>query len=102
MNLDVKSDHLTNILTILKTYLPKEANIYVFGSRAKNCAKPYSDLDLAIELNKEKLNFSTLAKLTSAFENTTIPYAIDIIDLNSISTSFKKNIKNDLIKLNIH
>lgn len=100
MVFDVESNHLELIKQILKTFVP-DASIYVFGSRAKNCAKPYSDLDLAIDLNGQKFDLSALAKLKSAFEQTTIPYTIDIVDLNGISDEFRNNIKNDLVKLNI-
>lgn len=98
MVFDVEARHLELIKQVLKTFLP-DASVYVFGSRAKKCAKPYSDLDLAIDLNGEKLDLPMLAKLNSALEETTIPYKIDIVDLNSISREFKKNIQEDLIKL---
>ncbi len=96
MFFDVEPNHLEIVKGVLNKIIPN-ATVYVFGSRAKNCAKPYSDLDLAIDINGEKLNLSTLAKLKSAFEETTIPYKIDIVDLNSISEEFKNNIKNDLV-----
>jgi len=99
MILAVEPRHLELVKKILKQFVP-EAVVYVFGSRAKNCAKPYSDLDLAIDLNGQKLDLSALAKLKSSFEETTIPYKIDVVDLNSISDEFKDNIKEDLIKLN--
>jgi uncharacterized protein len=99
MTFAVEVRHLELIKKIFKQIVP-DAILYVFGSRAKNCAKPYSDLDLAIDLNGQKIDLSTLAKLKSAFEETTIPYKIDVVDLNSISDEFKNNIKDDLVKLN--
>jgi prepilin-type N-terminal cleavage/methylation domain-containing protein len=98
--INVEPRHLEIIKEILSKYV-SDAKIYVFGSRAKKSAKPYSDLDIAVDLNDQKLNLSILAKLTSAFEQTTIPYKIDVIDLNSISEEFKNNIKNDLIELTV-
>lgn len=98
MNLAVEQRHLELVKEILKKIVP-DANVYVFGSRAKNNPKPYSDLDLAVDLGGKKLDLLTLAKLNSAFEETTIPYKIDVVDLNSISDEFKNNIKNDLAKL---
>jgi len=98
MSLAVEERHLELVKSIIKKIVP-DAAVYVFGSRAKNCAKPYSDLDLAVDLNGQKLNLSMLAKLNSAFEETTIPYKIDVVDLNSISDEFKNNIKDDLVKL---
>lgn len=98
MSFNVEERHLEIVKKNLQEIVPN-ATVYIFGSRAKGYAKPYSDLDLAIDLNGEKLNLSTLAKLNSFFEGTTIPYKIDIVDLNSINDEFKSNIKNDLIKL---
>lgn len=99
MILDVEPRHLKLIMGILKKHLPLGAKVYAFGSRAKNCAKQYSDLDLAIDINGDKLDFSTESKLKSDFENSLIPYTLDVVDLNSISESFRNNIKNDLIEL---
>ncbi len=100
MNLDVESKHFKIITNILKELVPS-AKVFVFGSRAKkNKAKPYSDLDIALDCNGKNIDLSTLARLGSAFEQTTIPYTIDIVDLNGISEEFKNNIKHDLLELN--
>lgn len=97
--IDIQPKHLTSVLDILKTHIPQNAKIYVFGSRAKGCAKEYSDLDLAIDLDGEKLGFNLECKIKTAFENSLIPYTVDVVDLNAISDSFKTNIENDLIEL---
>jgi len=99
MQLDIQTHHLTQIIEILKTYLPKNAKVYAFGSRARNDAKQYSDLDLAIDLGA-KIDFQLECNLKVAFEDSLIPYNVDIIDLNSINKSFKNNIEDDLIELN--
>lgn len=98
-SIEVEPKHLTQILNILKAYVPLNAKVYAFGSRAKGCAKEYSDLDLAIDLNGEKLGFELECKIKVAFEDSLIPYTVDVIDLNSISESFKTNIKDDLVAL---
>jgi len=98
--LDIESNHLVQVLAILKTHLPANAKVYVFGSRAKNEAKQYSDLDLAIDLG-QKLDFSLECKLKVDFEESLIPYTVDVVDLNSISESFRDNIKNDLVELKL-
>lgn len=97
--IDIEPKHKSIVLDILTTFLPSDTIIYVFGSRAKNCAKPHSDLDIAVEIPNKKLNLSILAKLKSAFEDSLIPYTVDIIDLNNITDEFKTNIKDDLVEL---
>jgi len=74
-----------------------EYKLYLFGSRAKGNAKKYSDIDLAID--SKNFNSEIKSKLENFFSNSTIPYEIDIIDLNNINDQFKQLIKNDLIEI---
>ena len=58
--------------------LPDE-HIYLFGSRARGEASPYSDIDIAIEgsrpLKKE------LAQVRFTIEESGLPYKVDLVDL---------------------
>lgn len=82
---------------IIVNKILKELNVlvYEFGSWAKNCAKPISDLDLCL---KDNLDKSTVGKLQDAFEESDLPFKVDIIVWSDISDSFKKHIEKDLIK----
>lgn len=71
--------------------------LYIFGSRVKGRAKEYSDIDIAID--SEELSSANKSKLEALFENSTIPYEVDIVDLNNITETFKNIIKSDLVKL---
>ena len=71
--------------------------LYVFGSRAKNRAKKYSDIDLAID--SQELTPQIKTKLEFTFENSTLPYEVDIINLNDIDNKFKDLILKDLIEI---
>lgn len=65
--------------------------VYLFGSRAENRANRASDVDLAVDTNegvKEKL-----ARIQTAFEESEIPFTVDIVDLNSTSPALKQKIK---------
>lgn len=75
----------------------KNYKLYIFGSRVKNKAKQYSDIDIAIDSNE--LTGEIKTKLAFIFENSTIPYEVDIVDLNNVSDTFKSLIKQDLIEL---
>ena len=99
MNLDIEQRHLAQVIDILNKYLPSDANVYAFGSRARGDAKQYSDLDLAVDVNGQKLDFVTSTKLQTDFEDSLIPYTIDVLDLNSIDENFKKNIENDFVQI---
>lgn len=40
-----------------------------------------------------------MLKIKNEFENSTLPYEVDIVDLNNISEVFKGHIINDLVKI---
>jgi predicted nucleotidyltransferase len=97
--IDIQKD-VRNILTDnLRTHLTKGEQVYIFGSRAKGAAGKYSDLDIAIDGQGEKLDFSMECALKGDLEESDIPYRIDIIDLNAITPQFKQLIQNDLVHL---
>lgn len=54
----------------------------LFGSRAKGNYKPGSDIDLAVK--GEEIGREDLAALWSAFEDSPLPFFVDIIDYDSI------------------
>ena len=84
-------------LNIVKEILNKHAiDAYVFGSRAKNCAKPFSDLDLCFKTDYDK---STIRKLADDFEESDLPFKVDIVLWSEISESFKAQIESDLLIL---
>lgn len=97
MDLEIDPEHLKIVLRVLAKHLrPSEASVYVFGSRAKRTAKHCSDLDLAIE--STSLPYSTILAIKSDFEDSLLPYTVDVVDLNKIA-GFRDLIKNDLVKL---
>jgi predicted nucleotidyltransferase len=71
----------------------------VYGSRANGTAWKYSDVDLALLNSKGKIPISTISKLSLDFEESLLPYKVDIIDLHTVSDAFKKAIETDLVKL---
>ena len=88
----VSSDEFKIIINILKVYI-KKGKVYAFGSRYKNNNRKFSDLDIAIDIGK-KLSFEFLTALKEAFEESDLPYRVDIIDYNNISDKFKKIVDN--------
>ena len=68
----------------------------VFGSRAKGKAKPYSDLDLAV-LGDDPMSIEEMARLNEAFEESALPFKVDVVDWALVAPSFRKAIENDLV-----
>ncbi|MDR2642013.1 MAG: nucleotidyltransferase domain-containing protein [Planctomycetaceae bacterium] len=98
----IDEKHFAIIRQIIQEILGEVAvRVYVFGSRAKNSADKYSDLDLAIECydNNEMLSSKLLLKLAVAFENSLLPYKVDIVDLKKISKEFRSEIETDFIPI---
>ena len=82
------SEEFEIIIKILNAHI-KKGKVYAFGSRYKNNNRKYSDFDIAIDTG-EKLSFEFLNILKEAFEESDLPYRVDIIDYNNISDKFKK------------
>ena len=92
--------HLDFVLSVLKRNISDvDAKFYIFGSRVKGTNKKYSDIDIAIDLNGKKLDTSILGKILIEFQDSTLPYEVDVVDLNSIDEDFRNLIKKDLVLL---
>ncbi|MGN0031775.1 MAG: nucleotidyltransferase family protein [Candidatus Gastranaerophilaceae bacterium] len=94
--IDLEEKYINFVRETVKKYL-QDCKIYIFGSRVKNTAKKYSDIDIA--LKSDCLNEKILLKIKNEFEDSTLPYEVDLIDLNTISEKFKAQITNDLTEI---
>jgi len=63
---DLSADHRRLVLDILRANLPPKTKVWLFGSRATGRARPYSDLDLAIDVDRP-MTLDELAILGEAF-----------------------------------
>lgn len=86
--IDVSPGHLKIILDILKRFAPS-CEVRAFGSRCNGKAQKYSDLDLAI-VGNEKIDQRLLIDIKDAFEESDLPYRVDVLDWHSISNNFRK------------
>lgn len=96
--IDLNAEYLTTIKRILQAHLPPHAKTWVFGSRVLGTAKKFSDIDLLIDLGKP-IPLDILAQLSTEFEESDLPYKVDVADAQSISPSFYKVIQKQLIPL---
>ncbi|MDE2747617.1 MAG: restriction endonuclease subunit S [Chloroflexota bacterium] len=86
---DIRPDHLGIVQDILIKNLPAGVKVWVFGSRANWTTKDSSDLDLALE-GEGKLSHKVLGALKDAFEDSSLPYTVDVVDFNRIGDAFKQ------------
>ncbi len=95
--LDLRPEHLKLVQEILNTYVP-DCTVWAFGSRTQRNAKPTSDLDLAIlDLHPSKAKI--IGKLLEAFEESTLPMKVDVLDWNQTNESFRNIIERQKISL---
>ncbi len=78
---------LAEVVKLLKEELEPE-KIILFGSRAKGEARPYSDIDLALE-GAKPLSLRELRKLKEKIETISWPYFVDLIFLEKTKDEFK-------------
>ena len=97
---DIRPDHLAIVQGILREHLPVDAKVWVFGSRANWTTKDSSDLDLALD-GESKLSHKLLGALKDAFEDSTLPYTVDVVDLNAVSHAFKQIVKEQRVALTL-
>ena len=95
---DIRPDHLEIVQGILREHLPAGVKIWVFGSRANWTTKDSSDLDLALE-GKSHLSHKLLGALKDAFEESSLPYTVDVVDLHRISGSFRQIVESQRVHL---
>lgn len=95
--LDIQPSHLAIIQQILTDYL-NEYEVWVFGSRAKKTARPFSDLDLVI-MSEQPLPLSLFAQVEMAFSESDLPYRADLLDWATTSAEFRQIIQPQKVLL---
>ncbi len=97
MELDLELKYVNFIRDKILALIP-DVEIYFFGSRTQGKALEYSDVDVALK-SSDKIPIEKMLQLKAQFEESTIPYKIDIVDLNNLKAEFKKIIEKDLYKI---
>ena len=95
---DIRPDHLEIVQGILREHLPVGVKVWVFGSRANWTTKDSSDLDLALE-SKTMLSHKVLGALKDAFEGSSLPYTVDVVDMSMIGNSFRQIVESQRVPL---
>lgn len=85
--IDITPGEMDLVKAILKEYVP-EARVIAFGSRVNGTKRDISDLDLAID-SARKMSIYEIGRLKEAFQESTLPFRVDVIDWNRTSEEFK-------------
>ncbi len=95
--IDISPEYWQIVREILQRYVP-DREVWAFGSRAKWTAKEFSDLDLAI-IGDTPLSIALTADMKEAFQESALPFKIDIVDWASITPSFRQVIQATKIQI---
>jgi type I restriction enzyme S subunit len=97
MSLALTPEQRAIVRDILQSHLPPSAKIWVFGSRATGGAKPFSDLDLAIDAARP-LTLDETASLRDAFSESDLPWKVDVVDTHTIDAGFRQIILTNAVR----
>jgi predicted nucleotidyltransferase len=84
---NVSRKHIETIKRILAQYVGG-CEVRAFGSRVIGPAKEHSDLDLAVVAGN-KIQRRAKMLLREAFEESDLPFRVDVIDYNAVSGEFR-------------
>ncbi len=86
-----KDKIIKETVQIVKENISDDYKVVLFGSWAKGNALETSDIDIGI-LGKEKVAWSSMAKILEKVENIRTLRSIDVVDLNSVDKSFRDSV----------
>ncbi|MDD2309355.1 MAG: nucleotidyltransferase domain-containing protein [Desulfuromonadaceae bacterium] len=87
------------VCDILANHIPGR-EVRIFGSRANGTAKPYSDIDLVI-MGNEPLPVTTMRILRDAFDDSDLPFQVDLVEWAETSEEFRVVIEKSAIPLEL-
>lgn len=96
-NIELSVEQLGIVQDILRQHVP-EREVWAFGSRAKHTAKKFSDLDLAV-MGDAPLGLPLQAALNEAFQESALPFKVDLVDWASITPVFRAVIERDRVRV---
>jgi predicted nucleotidyltransferase len=85
--INISPEYLEMIRRILTAHVC-DCEVRAFGSRINGTAKDHSDLDLAV-VASDKMERRTKMLVKEAFEESDLPFRVDIVDYNAISDEFR-------------
>ena len=94
--LQLSEKHRAMIRALLARHLPG-TEVWAYGSRVRGTARPWSDLDLVAFAGPAQKN--AVAELREAFEESDLPFRVDLFMWDEIPDSFKQNIEKERVVL---
>ena len=92
--IDITAEQRKTVLSLLGKCLPN-TTAWVYGSRAKWTSRPQSDLDMVVFATPEQS--SQVFALREAFEESNLPFRVDLFVWDDVPERFQKHIKQDYV-----
>ena len=90
--IDITAEQRRTILALLNRHLPG-TTVWAYGSRVKWTSRPESDLDLVAFARPEQS--ARVADLREAFEESNLPFRVDLFVWDEVPEGFCKQIKSE-------
>lgn len=91
----VREEYKQKLIKAILYHYP-QAKIYLFGSWATGKNKPFSDIDIAIDIG-EKIPRHEMSRMAITIDNLDLHNMVDLVDMHNIPEELKKNILKDRI-----
>ncbi len=98
MNIKGVSDNEYKIIKNILYPFKEKYDFFLYGSRTKDNFRKLSDLDILVKSDKE-INLDDIETIKNLFDNSNIPYIINLTNFNNISKDFYELIEKDLKKI---
>ena len=95
-DIDITADQRRIVLHLVRVHLPDVA-VWAYGSRVNGNARPHSDLDI-VAFTAPGQN-ERVADLRHAFEESDLPFAIDLFAWDDLPESFHRHIERGYVVL---
>lgn len=91
--------YIQQIKEIVLKYLHEEpVHVFLFGSWARGTARHDSDVDIAIEYTGGASGLRKIGELRELLEESTIPYRVDVVDMQKAAEGLVQEIRKDGIQ----
>ena len=97
IRIDLSAEELSIVQDVLRRHVP-EREVWAFRSRARHTAKKFSDLDLAV-MGESPLGLALQAAMNEAFQESALPFKVDLVDWASITPAFRQVIERSRVRL---
>ncbi len=95
-SIDLTAKQRKTVVELLRRHLP-DTTAWAYGSRVKFTSKPKSDLDLVVFAKPDQS--LQVAALKEAFEESDLPFRVDLFVWDEVPEKFRKNIEEERVVL---